>query len=143
MKKIFIIIAILVFYSCEDKDPVIDLEQSLVSVIATGIIDFQTDAFDVDTMYTHFEILGINVTASYDSGTVNITDLYKSVSPGDYMWSGKGITYSLDTISFEIAYDTTDVSGEFSLENGDICVLTISVNEVSKIGLTQKVCTDE
>ena len=83
MKKIFIIIAILVFYSCEDKDPVIDLEQSLVSVIATGIIDFQTDAFDVDTMYTHFEILGINVTASYDSGTVNITDLYKSVSPGD------------------------------------------------------------
>ena len=143
MKKIFIIIAILVFYSCEDKDPVVDLEQSLVSVIATGIIDFQTDAFDVDTMYTHFEILGINVTASYDSGTVNITDLYKSVSPGDYMWSGKGITYSLDTISFEIAYDTTDVSGEFSLENGDICVLTISVNEVSKIGLTQKVCTDE
>ena len=143
MKKIFIIIAILVFYSCEDKDPVIDLEQSLVSVIATGIIDFQTDAFDVDTMYTHFEILGINVTASYDSGTVNITDLYKSVSPGDYMWSGKGITYSLDTISFEIAYDTTDVSGEFSLENGDICVLTISVNEVSKIGLTQKVCNDE
>ena len=143
MKKIFIIIAILVFYSCEDKDPVIDLEQSLVSVIATGIIDFQTDAFDVDTMYTHFEILGINVTASYDSGTGNITDLYKSVSPGDYMWSGKGITYSLDTISFEIAYDTTDVSGEFSLENGDICVLTISVNEVSKIGLTQKVCNDE
>ena len=143
MKKIFIIIAILVFYSCEDKDPVVDLEQSLVSVIATGIIDFQTDAFDVDTMYTHFEILGINVTASYDSGTVNITDLYKSVSPGDYMWSGKGITYSLDTISFEIAYDTTDVSGEFSLENGDICVLTISVNEVSKIGLTQKVCNDE
>ena len=143
MKKIFIIIAILVFYSCEDKDPVIDLEQSLVSVIATGIIDFQTDAFDVDTMYKHFEILGINVTASYDSGTVNITDLYKSVSPGDYMWSGKGITYSLDTISFEIAYDTTDVSGEFSLENGDICVLTISVNEVSKIGLTQKVCNDE
>lgn len=143
MKKIFIIIAILVFYSCEDKDPVIDLEQSLVSVIATGIIDFQTDAFDVDTMYTHFEILGINVTASYDSGTVNITDLYKSVSPGDYMWSGKGITYSLDTISFEIAYDTTDVSGEFSLENGDICVLTISVDEVSKIGLTQKVCNDE
>ena len=143
MKKIFIIIAILVFYSCEDKDPVIDLEQSLVSVIATGIIDFQTDAFDVDTMYTHFEILGINVTASYDSGTVNITDLYKSVSPGDYMWSGKGITYSLDTISFKIAYDTTDVSGEFSLENGDICVLTISVNEVSKIGLTQKVCNDE
>ena len=125
MKKIFIIIAILVFYSCEDKDPVNDLEQSLVSVIATGIIDFQTDAFDVDTMYTHFEILGINVTASYDSGTVNITDLYKSVSPGDYMWSGKGITYSLDTISFKIAYDTTDVSGEFSLENGDICVLTI------------------
>ena len=143
MKKIFIIIAILVFYSCEDKDPVVDLEQSLVSVIATGIIDFQTDAFDVDTMYTHFEILGINVTASYDSGTVNITDLYKSVSPGDYMWSGKGITYSLDTISFKIAYDTTDVSGEFSLENGDICVLTISVNEVSKIGLTQKVCNDE
>ena len=143
MKKIFIIIAILVFYSCEDNDPVKDLEQSLVSVIATGIIDFQTDAFDVDTMYTHFEILGINVTASYDSGTVNITDLYKSVSPGDYMWSGKGITYSLDTISFEIAYDTTDVSGEFSLENGDICVLTISVNEVSKIGLTQKVCNDE
>ena len=143
MKKIFIIIAILVFYSCEDKDPVVDLEQSLVSVIATGIIDFQTDAFNVDTMYTHFEILGINVTASYDSGTVNITDLYKSVSPGDYMWSGKGITYSLDTISFKIAYDTTDVSGEFSLENGDICVLTISVNEVSKIGLTQKVCNDE
>ena len=143
MKKIFIIIAILVFYSCEDKDPVIDLEQSLVSVIATGIIDFQTDAFDVDTMYTHFEILGINVTASYDSGTVNITDLYKSVSPGDYMWSGKGITYSIDTISFKIAYDTTAVSGEFSLENGDICVLTISVNEVSKIGLTQKVCNDE
>ena len=59
------------------------------------------------------------------------------------MWSGKGITYSLDTISFEIAYDTTDVSGEFSLENGDICVLTISVDEVSKIGLTQKVCNDE
>ena len=142
MKKIFIIIVILVFYSCEDKDPVVDLEQSLVSVIATGIIDFQTDAFDVDTMYTHFEILGINVTASYDSGTVNITDLYKSVSPGDYMWSGKGITYSLDTMSFEIAYDTTDVSGEFSLENGDICVLTISVNEVLKIGLTQKVCND-
>ena len=143
MKNTFIIIAFLVFYSCEDKDQVIDLEQSLVSVIATGIIDFQTDAFDVDTMYTHYEILGIHVTASYDSGTVNIADMYKSVTPGAYEWSGKGITYSMDTISFEIVYDTTDVSGEYSLENGDICVLTISVNDTSKIGLTQKICNDE
>jgi len=143
MKNTFIIIAFLVFYSCEDKDQVIDLEQSLVSVIATGIIDFQTDAFDVDTMYTHYEILGIHVTASYDSGTVNIADMYKSVTPGSYEWSGKGITYSMDTISFEIVYDTTDVSGEYSLENGDICVLTISVNDTSKIGLTQKICNDE
>tara|TARA_B100001559_G_C16092175_1_gene435375 strand:+ start:130 stop:561 length:432 start_codon:yes stop_codon:yes gene_type:complete len=143
MKKIFIMIAFLVFYSCEDKDQAIDLEQSLVSVIATGIIDFQTDAFDVDTMYTHYEILGINVTASYDSGTVDITDMYKSVTPGDYEWSGKGITYSFDATSFEIVYDTTDVSGEYNLENGDICVLTISVNDTSKIGLTQKICNDE
>ncbi len=143
MKNIFIIIAFLVFYSCEDKDQAIDLEQSLVSVIATGIIDFQTDAFDVDTMYTHYEILGIHVTANYDSGTVNIADMYKSVTPGAYEWSGKGITYSMDTISFEIVYDTTDVSGEYSLENGDICVLTISVNDTSKIGLTQKICNDE
>tara|TARA_B100000989_G_scaffold267542_1_gene221687 strand:- start:326 stop:757 length:432 start_codon:yes stop_codon:yes gene_type:complete len=143
MKNTFIIIAFLVFYSCEDKDQVIDLEQSLVSVIATGIIDFQTDAFDVDTMYTHYEILGIHVTASYDSGTVNIADMYKSVTPGDYEWSGKGITYSIDATSFEIVYDTTDVSGEYSLENGDICVLTISVNDTLKIGLTQKICNDE
>ena len=143
MKNIFIIITFLVFYSCEDKDQAIDLEQSLVSVIATGIIDFQTDAFDVDTMYTHYEILGIHVTASYDSGTVNIADMYKSVTPGDYEWSGKGITYSIDATSFEIVYDTTDVSGEYSLENGDICVLTISVNDTSKIGLTQKICNDE
>ena len=111
MKNIFIIIAFLVFNSCEDKDQGVDLDQSLISVIATGIIDFQTDAFDVDTMYTHYEILGINVTASYDSGTVNIADMYKSVTPGAYEWSGKGITYSIDTTSFEIVYDTTDVSG--------------------------------
>ena len=143
MKNIFIIIAFLVFNSCEDKDQGVDVDQSLVSVIATGIIDFQTDAFDVDTMYTHYEILGINVTASYDSGTVNIADMYKSVTPGAYEWSGKGITYSIDTTSFEIVYDTTDVSGEYNLENGDICVLTVSVDETSKIGLTQKICNDE
>ena len=94
-------------------------------------------------MYTHYEILGINVTASYDSGTVNIADMYKSVTPGAYEWSGKGITYSIDTTSFEIVYDTTDVSGEYNLENGDICVLTVSVDETSKIGLTQKICNDE
>ena len=139
----FIIVVFLVFHSCEDKDQSIDVEQSLVSVIATGIIDFQTDAFDVDTMYTHYEILGINVTATYDSGTVNIADMYKSVTPGNYEWFGKGITYSIDTTSFEIVYDTTNVSGEYSLENGDVCVLTISVNENSKIGLTQKICNDE
>lgn len=141
MKNIFIIIAFLVFNSCEDKDQGVDLDQSLVSVIATGIIDFQTDAFDVDTMYTHYEILGINVTASYDSGTVNIADMYKSVTPGAYEWSGKGITYSIDTTSFEIGYDTTEVSGEFRLENGDFCVLTLSVIDSSKIGLTEKICT--
>ena len=129
----------MVFDSCEDKDQRrIDVEQSLVSVIATGIIDFQTDAFDVDTMYTHYEVLGINVTASYDSGTANTEDMYKSVSPGNYVWSGKGITYPIDTTSFEIGYDTMDVSGEFNLENGDICVLTISVNETSKIGSNSK-----
>ena len=139
----FIIVVFLVFHSCEDKDQSIDVEQSLVSVIATGIIDFQTDAFDVDTMYTHYEILGINVTATYDSGTVNIADMYKSATPGNYEWFGKGITYSIDTTSFEIVYDTTNVSGEYSLENGDVCVLTISVNENSKIGLTQKICNDE
>ena len=143
MKNIFIIITFLVFYSCEDKDQAIDLEQSLVSVIATGIIDFQTDAFDLDTMYTHYEILGIHVTASYDTGTVNIADMYKSVTPGAYEWSGRGITYSMDTTSFEIVYDTTNVSGKYSLENGDICVLTISVNDTLKIGLTQKICNDE
>ena len=143
MRNIFILIAFLVFHSCEDKDQSIDVEQSLISVIATGIIDFQTDAFDVDTMYTHYEILGINVTAIYDTGNVNIADMYKSVTPGNYEWFGKGITYSIDTTSFEIVYDTTNVSGEYSLENGDVCVLTISVNENSKIGLTQKICNDE
>ena len=143
MKNVFIIVVFLVFQSCEDKDQSIDLEQSLVSVIATGIIDFQTDAFDVDTMYTHYEILGINVTAIYDTGNVNIANMYKSVNPGNYEWFGKGITYSIDTTNFEIVYDTTNVSGEYSLENGDVCVLTISVNENSKIGLTQKICNDE
>ena len=143
MKNVFIIFVFLVFQSCEDKDQAIDAEQSLVSVIATGIIDFQTDAFDVDTMYTHYEILGINVTAIYDTGNVNIADMYKSVTSGNYEWFGKGITYSIDTTSFEIVYDTTNVSGEYSLENGDVCVLTISVNENSKIGLTQKICNDE
>ena len=143
MKNVFIIVVFLVFQSCEDKDQSMDVEQSLVSVIATGIIDFQTDAFDVDTMYTHYEILGINVTAIYDTGNVNIANMYKSVNPGNYEWFGKGITYSIDTTSFEIVYDTTNVSGEYSLENGDVCVLTISVNENSKIGLTQKICNDE
>ena len=143
MKNVFIIVVFLVFQSCEDKDQSIDVEQSLVSVIATGIIDFQTDAFDVDTMYTHYEILGINVTAIYDTGNVNIADMYKSVTPGNYEWFGKGVTYSVDTTSLEIVYDTTNVSGEYSLENGDVCVLTISVNENSKIGLTQKICNDE
>ena len=38
--------------------------------------------------------------------------------------------------------DTTEVSGEFSLENGDFCVLTLSVIDSSKIGLTEKICTD-
>ena len=143
MKNVFIIVVFLVSQSCEDKDQSIDVEQSLVSVIATGIIDFQTDAFDVDTMYTHYEILGINVTAIYDTGSVNIADMYKSVTPGNYEWFGKGITYSIDTTSFEIVYDTSSVSGEYSLENGDICVLTISVNEISKIGVTQNICNDE
>ena len=69
--------------------------------------------------------------------------MYKSVTPGNYEWSGKGITYSIDATSFEIVYDTTDVSGDYSLENGDICVLTMSVNDTSKIGLTQKICNDE
>ena len=118
------------------------MEQSLVSVIASGIIDFQTDAFEVDTMYVHYDILGITVTASYDTGAINISDLYKSVSPGNYVWSGKGITYAIDTASFEIGYDTTEVSGEFSLENGDVCVLTLSVIDSLKIGLTENICTD-
>ena len=37
MKNIFIIVAFLVFDSCGDKDQGIDIEQSLVSVIATGL----------------------------------------------------------------------------------------------------------
>ena len=142
MRKILITILFLVFHSCEDNNADIETEQSLVSVIASGIIDFQTDAFEVDTMYTHYDILGITVTASYDSGAINIADLYKSVPPGNYVWSGKGITYDIDTASFEIGYDTTEVSGEFSLENGDVCVLTLSVIDSSKIGLTEKICTD-
>ena len=142
MRKILITILFLVFHSCEDNNADIETEQSLVSVIASGIIDFQTDAFEVDTMYTHYDILGITVTASYDSGAINIADLYKSVPPGNYVWSGKGISYAIDTASFEIGYDTTEVSGEFSLENGDVCVLTLSVIDSLKIGLTEKICTD-
>ena len=142
MRKILIAILFLVFHSCEDNNADIEMEQSLVSVIASGIIDFQTDAFEVDTMYTHYDILGITVTASYDSGAINIADLYKSVPPGNYVWSGKGITYAIDTASFEIGYDTTEVSGEFSLENGDVCVLTLSVIDSLKIGSTEKICTD-
>ena len=142
MRKILITILFLVFHSCEDNNADIETEQSLVSVIASGIIDFQTDAFEVDTMYTHYDILGITVTASYDSGAINIADLYKSVPPGNYVWSGKGITYAIDTASFEIGYDTTEVSGEFSLENGDVCVLTLSVIDSLKIGSTEKICTD-
>ena len=142
MRKILITILFLVFHSCEDNNADIETEQSLVSVIASGIIDFQTDAFEVDTMYTHYDILGITVTASYDSGAINIADLYKSVPPGNYVWSGKGITYDIDTASFEIGYDTTEVSGEFSLENGDVCVLTLSVIDSLKIGSTEKICTD-
>ncbi|RZP21734.1 hypothetical protein EVA24_07300 [bacterium] len=142
MRKILITILFLVFHSCEDNNADIEMEQSLVSVIASGIIDFQTDAFEVDTMYVHYDILGITVTASYDTGAINISDLYKSVSPGNYVWSGKGITYAIDTASFEIGYDTTEVSGEFSLENGDVCVLTLSVIDSLKIGLTENICTD-
>ena len=142
MRKILITIFFLVFHSCEDNNADIETEQSLVSVIASGIIDFQTDAFEVDTMYTHYDILGITVTASYDSGAINIADLYKSVPPGNYVWSGKGITYDIDTASFEIGYDTTEVSGEFSLENGDVCILTLSVIDSLKIGSTEKICTD-
>ncbi|OUV04190.1 MAG: hypothetical protein CBC40_05535 [bacterium TMED80] len=142
MRKILITILFLVFHSCEDNNADIEMEQSLVNVIASGIIDFQTDAFEVDTMYVHYDILGITVTASYDTGAINISDLYKSVSPGNYVWSGKGITYAIDTASFEIGYDTTEVSGEFSLENGDVCVLTLSVIDSLKIGLTENICTD-
>ena len=143
MKKILITVLFLVIYSCEDKNTDIVEEQSLVSVVASGIIDFQTDAFEVDTMFTHYDILGITVTATYDTGAVGIADFYKSVSPGNYVWSGKGITYIIDTLNFEIGYDTTNVSGEFSLENGDVCILTLSVIDSLKLGLTEKVCIDE
>ena len=57
-------------------------------------------------MYTHYDVLGIKITASYDLDSASTENMYKSVSPGNYVWSGKGITYSYDTINFEIGYDT-------------------------------------
>ena len=132
------------FYSCESNDSTqINVQEALVSIIASGIIDFETDAFEVDTMYTHYDVLGIKITASYDLDSASTENMYKSVSPGNYVWSGKGITYSIDTINFEIGYDTTEVSGDFNLESGDICVVNISVIDSLKIGSTEKICSDD
>ncbi len=109
-----------------------------MGIAASGIIDFETDAFEDDIMYTWYEILGFRVTASYDSNATAFNKMYKKVDPGQYYWSGRGITFHIDTTSFQIAYDTTDVSGEFVIEDGDICIFSISIDDSLNIGVTTK-----
>ena len=36
-----------------------------------------------------------------------------------------------------------EVSGDFNLESGDICVVNISVIDSLKIGSTEKICSDD
>ena len=143
MKK-YIPFALFFIWCCGDKESSESEESyAYMGVTASGIIDFETDAFEDDTMYTWYQILDISVTASYDSNATEFNDIYKRISPGQYYWSGRGITFRLDTTSFQLAYDTTDVSGEFTINEGDICIFSISTDDSLKIGNTTKLCSDE
>jgi len=142
--KRYIPIFLLFIWCCGDIETSDSEELSAyMGVAASGIIDFETDAFKDDTMYTWYDILGISVTASYDSNATAFNEMYKKVDPGQHYWNGRGITFYIDTTSFQIAYDTTDVSGAFEIDDGDICIFSISIDDSLKIGVTTKLCSDE
>jgi len=143
MKKYIPIILFFIWCCGDEETSDLDESSAYVGVAASGIIDFETDAFEDDTMYTWYDILGITVTASYDSNATDFNEIYKKVNPGQYYWSGRGITFYIDTTSFQIAYDTTDVSGEFVINDGDICIFSISTDDSLKIGVTTNSCSDE
>ena len=145
MKKYLLCTTLLIFISCgEDEESIEDeILPAYIGIVASGIIDFQTDAFEDDTMYTWYNVLDIEITASYDSNATDFNDIYKQVSPGKYYWSGRGVTFYADTINFQIGYDTTDVSGEFIINENDICIFTISTDDSLKIGVTESTCNDD
>lgn len=142
MKKYIPIFLIFIWCCGDEESSNDDVSPSYMGIVTSGIIEFETDAFEIDTMYTWFDIFGIEIRASYDSSFTSFNDMYKQVNAGQYYWSGKGITYSFDN-SFQLIYDTTDVSGEFIINEGDICIFSISVDDSLKIGITTKTCTEE
>ena len=143
MNRYLIIFLTLFLFNCSDKESLDDdVSPSYMGIVASGIIDLETDAFEIDTMYTWLDIFGIEIRASYDSTFTSFNDMYKQVNAGQYYWSGRGVSYSFDN-NFQIIYDTTDVSGEFIISEGDICIFSISIDDSLKIGITTKNCTEE
>ena len=65
------------------------------------------------------------------------------MTPGNFTWSGRGITYAVNLLNFKIEYDTTDVSGTFRLHNLDVCNFNISIDDSLKIGTTYSICSTE
>ena len=144
--KLLLFFLIFIF-SCEDKNKTSLVEKyqegALVGFMADGIIDFQTDAFEVDKMYTHYDTLGNTLTATYDTVVTSLSDLYKSVTPCNYTWSVRGVTYDVNLLNFKIEYDTTDVYGTFILHNLDLCNFNIGIDDSLKIGTTYSICSTE
>ena len=54
MKKYLLYTTLLIFISCGEDEESIEAEISPahIGIVASGIIDFQTEAFEDDTMYT-------------------------------------------------------------------------------------------
>ena len=77
MKKYILIILFFIWCCGDEETSDLDESSAYMGVAASGIIDFETDAFEDDTMYTWYDILGITVTASYDSNATDFNEIYK------------------------------------------------------------------
>ena len=59
MKKYIPIILIFIWSCGDEESPVDDVSPSYMGIVTSGIIELETDAFEIDTMYTWFDIFGI------------------------------------------------------------------------------------
>ena len=67
-----------------------------IAFTTSGIIDFSTDAYEIDTMYVWANFDGYQVCASYDTLAIEsllIDEIYDPVNPGTYTWRAVSYTH--------------------------------------------------